>query len=395
MCKNFSNDIRYDIRRAGSDLKRNSSEPMMMSPHPPPGPRPLTPIRVFIADRNRMGSQLLSESLGRDPRFEISGVVAPAEILSIAGSIQADVAVISLDWDSSTKKGLQVVRTLGVRCPDLRIVILLETNAPESVIAAFRCGATGVFCRTEPVSDLRACIERVSRGEIWASSGHSQVLLDALRSTPSCEGFEQGKIGLLTQRELQVAEHAAQGLSNKQIADRLVLSEHTIKNYLFRIFDKLGVSNRFELLFLLFKECNSRGASFGSASFNTAGGEPIEAYLKAAEEGVVAAQFIVGIAHLEGYGVEKNHYSAYYWLRMAEENSGTIGYRSRALVEELRSALKTDDFDAVEHKVAIMIQENKFLRSRRPAEFIRPSTDSVPLPMPREITTGRKSKAAS
>jgi hypothetical protein len=80
---------------------------------------------------------------------------------------------------------------------------------------------------------------------------------------------------------------------------------------------------------------------------------------------------------------------------MAEENSGTIGYRSRALVEELRSAMKTDDFDAVERKVAIMIEENKFLRSRRPAEFIRPSTDSVPLPMPREITTGRKSKAAS
>jgi DNA-binding CsgD family transcriptional regulator len=128
-------------------------------------------------------------------------------------------------------------------------------------------------------------------------------LLDALRSTPSCEGFEQGKIGLLTQRELQVAEHAAQGLSNKQIADRLVLSEHTIKNYLFRIFDKLGVSNRFELLFLLFKECNSRGTSLGNRSFDVVGGEPIEAYLKAAEEGVVAAQFIVGIAHLEGYGV--------------------------------------------------------------------------------------------
>ena len=64
-----------------------------------------------------MGSQLLAESLGRDPRFEISGVVAAAEILSLAGSIKADVAVISLDSDSATKKGLQVARTLSSASP--------------------------------------------------------------------------------------------------------------------------------------------------------------------------------------------------------------------------------------------------------------------------------------
>jgi two-component system, NarL family, nitrate/nitrite response regulator NarL len=341
-----------------------------------------------------MGSQLLAESLGREPRFEITGMVAAAEILSMSGSIKADVAVVSLDSESSTKKGLHVSRTLGARCPDLRIVILLETNAPDSVIAAFRCGATGVFCRTEPLSELRACIERVSRGEIWASSSHSQLLLEALRSTPSCEGIEQGKIGLLTQRELQVAEHAAQGQSNKQIADRLGLSEHTIKNYLFRIFEKLGVSNRFELLFLLFKECNTHGSEADSG-FESEGGEPIEAYIKAAEQGVVAAQFILGMAHLEGYGVEKNSYSAYYWLRMAEENSVTIGHRSRALVEELRGAVNREEFEAVEHKVSIMIQENKLLRSRRSAEFIRSSADSSPLRMLREISASAKSKAAS
>jgi two-component system, NarL family, nitrate/nitrite response regulator NarL len=391
MCKDFT--IIHDAR----NISYNSTvtmKDMVVCSHSSSGPQPLKPIRVFVADRNRMASQLLSESLARDSRFEITGVVAAAEILSMAGSIKADVAVVSLDCDSSSKKGLQVARTLGARCPDLRIVILLETGGPDSAVAAFRCGATGVFCRTEPLSELRACIERASRGEIWASSSHSQLLLQALRSTPSCEGIEQGKIGLLTHRELQVAEQAAQGQSNKQIADRLGLSEHTIKNYLFRIFDKLGVSNRFELLFLLFKECNRPGAEI-EAAIKSDGGEPIEAYLKAAEQGVVAAQFIVGMAHLEGYGVEKNNYSAYYWLRMAEENSGTIGHRSRALVEELRSAVKTEDFEAVEHKIAIMIQENKFLRSRRSAEFIRPNTDLPPLRMLREISASAKSKAAS
>lgn len=121
-------------------------------------------------------------------------------------------------------------------------------------------------------------------------------LLEALRSTRSCEGVEAGKIDLLTPRELQVADCAVQGQSNKQIADRLGLSEHTIKNYLFRIFEKLGVSNRFELLFLLFRECNRPGVG-RTVGVATEQGTPIEAYFKAAAEGSVAAQFVVGLAH--------------------------------------------------------------------------------------------------
>jgi two-component system, NarL family, nitrate/nitrite response regulator NarL len=362
---------------------------------PPSTLKPSVPIRVMVADRNRMGSQLLAESLGRDPRFEISCVVAAAEILSMTRSIEADVAVIGLDSDNATKKGLQLARTLNARVPDLHIVVLLEVTTRDSVIAAFRCGATGVFCRTEPVSELLACIERVSRGEIWASSSHSQFLLDALRSAPSCEGIGEGKIGLLSHRELQVAEHAAQGQSNKQIADALKLSEHTIKNYLVRIFEKLGVSNRFELLFLLFKECNGHATSLGGVSFGTDIGQPIGAYLKAAEEGVVAAQFIVGLAHLEGNGVEKSDRSAYYWLRMAEENSSTIGNRSHTLAEELRSAVKIDDIEAVEHKVATRIQRNKLLSSKSPGEFIKPSTDSMPRGRAQDFSTGGKVKVAS
>jgi Sel1 repeat-containing protein len=104
----------------------------------------------------------------------------------------------------------------------------------------------------------------------------------------------------------------------------------------------------------------------------------MDTYLKAAEDGVVAAQFIVGLAHLEGYGVEKDDRSAYYWLRMAEENSSTIRHRSHALAEELRSIVKADDIDAIERSVTIGIQENKLLRSECPAEFIKPSLNSEP-----------------
>ena len=349
----------------------------MPSPHSSASTKPSVPIRILVADRNRMGSQLLAESLGRDPRFEISDVVAAAEILSLAGSTDSDVAVIGLDSDNP--KGLQVARSLGVRRPDLRIVALLEVVTRDLVIAAFRCGATGVVSRTEPLSDLYACIERVSRGEIWASRSHSQFLLEALRSAPSCEGIDAGKISLLSKREFQVAECAAQGHSNKQIADRLELSEHTVKNYLFRIFEKLGVSNRFELLFLLFKECNTQAPGRGRLTFGNEIGQPIEAYLKAAEEGSVIAQFVVGLAHLEGYCVEKNGLVAYYWLRVAEASSSELGHRSRALVEQLRSTVKTDEIEAVERNVAFAVKNNRLFTNKRPAEFIRRSADSLPL----------------
>jgi DNA-binding CsgD family transcriptional regulator len=268
-------------------------------------------------------------------------------------------------------------------------------DSGESVMASFRCGAMGVFCRTEPLSELHSCIERVSRGEIWARRSHSQFLLEALSSIPSYEGIETGRIGLLSHRELQVAECAAQGHSNKQIADQLGLSEHTIKNYLFRTFEKLGVSNRVELLFLLFKECNAQGTGRGGIPFGTEIGHPIEAYIKAAEEGVVAAQFIVGLAHLEGYCVERNQRSAYYWLRMAEKNSGSIGKRSHDLLEELRSTVKTAEIEAMEHSIAVAVQENKLLTSKRPAEFIKASLNSAPRAIARALSASNKAKVAS
>jgi two-component system, NarL family, nitrate/nitrite response regulator NarL len=351
---------------------------MMVSPHSSSSPKPLVPIRVLVADRNRMASQLLAESLGRDARFEISGIAATAELLSLAGSCKAEVAVISVDSERATGRGLQAARTLNARQPRIRLVLLLEEDVRDSVIAAFRCGATGVFCRTEPLSELPICIERVSRGEIWASRSHSEFLLEALRSAPSCEGIGAEKIRLLSHRELQVAECAAQGQSNKQIADHLELSEHTIKNYLVRIFEKLGVSNRFELLFLLFKECNSQTPGRVGAAFGSEIGHPIETYLKAAQEGFVAAQFIVGLAHLEGYCVEKNERSAYYWLKMAADNSSQLQQRSAGLADRLKANITQEDIDELERSVQKATRDNRLVATR-PQDIIKRSASSPSL----------------
>jgi two-component system, NarL family, nitrate/nitrite response regulator NarL len=237
-----------------------------MSPHSSANVAPVHKIRILVADRDRMGSQLLAESLGQNVYFEVTAVAASADMFFLM-SRDLQVVVISTEFSAGNKKGLQVARSLRTNRPGVQVVVLLDFDTRASVVASFRCGATGVFCRTEPLSELHRCIERVSRGEIWASREQTQWLLEALRSAPSCEGIEGGKIKLLSKRELEVAEHAAQGQSNRQIADELNLSEHTIKNYLFRIFEKLEVSSRFELLFLLFNERTQTG-KFGVASVN-------------------------------------------------------------------------------------------------------------------------------
>ena len=135
--------------------------------------------------------------------------------------------------------------------PSTNTILLMDHPHREVVVDAFRAGARGVFCRVGSIEDLCKCIDRVSRGQIWAGCDEIKYVLDALvQSTPP--KLEVLGTTLLSQREQEVVRCVAEGLSNREIAGRLKLSQHTIKNYLFRIFDKLGVSNRAELIFLAF-----------------------------------------------------------------------------------------------------------------------------------------------
>ncbi len=102
-------------------------------------------------------------------------------------------------------------------------------------------------------------------------------------------------------------------------------------------------------------------------------------HLKAAEEGFIAAQFLLGLAHLEGCGVEKNGRSAYYWLRMAEENSRELRQRTRALTEELKSKMRSEELETLEHSIKAAVERNQLLTTKRPVEFIKRSTASPSL----------------
>jgi DNA-binding NarL/FixJ family response regulator len=95
---------------------------------------------------------------------------------------------------------------------------------------------------------LTKCLLCVAAGQIWASTEQLNYLIDMVSEVPSLRVLNATGIPLLTPREEQVVALVAEGLGNRQIADELNLSEHTIKKYLFRIFEKLGVSTRVELV---------------------------------------------------------------------------------------------------------------------------------------------------
>jgi DNA-binding NarL/FixJ family response regulator len=205
-----------------------------------------------------MSSDLLATALTRDRNFHASGIRA-GDLLERMAVGNTHVVVIGADLDLDSKNGFDLAQTVRRAHPSVPIIILLSQPTLDSVMNAFRSGARGIFSRQQAVAEFVSCVEHVRKGLIWAGAEETTLLLDALSSTPSPDLALEGESLPLTHRELEVVKCAARGKTNKAIAKELGLSEHTVKNYLFRAFDKLGVSNRVELLFFL----TQRGQTLG------------------------------------------------------------------------------------------------------------------------------------
>lgn len=205
-------------------------------------------IRVLAADSTAMNTQLLVEGLGRNAQFEmIEAALAEAEILPLVRSERPQVALISAVLGQNGVPAFDLVRRIRAQVPSPRVVVMLDHSEATAVVEAFRAGAHGVFCRTEPFPLLARCIECVNSGQVWASSSQLQFVIEALSQSGSSD-FRPLSDSPLSPREADVVRCLTEGLSNREIAERLKLSEHTIKNYLFRIFDKLGFSSRLEVV---------------------------------------------------------------------------------------------------------------------------------------------------
>lgn len=220
-------------------------------------------IRILLADSNELRAQMLIGALKRHPEFSALGCPLDGDftLLQLRQGA-ANVALICSD-----RRGpeicLPVIRRAHLASPQVAIVLLTDLIDSELVVNAFRSGVRGVFCHSEAsFRDLCKCIRCVHEGQIWATSQQLRWLLDVFTNVPSLRVLNVNGDHLLTEREEQVVALVSDGLSNREVARELSLSEHTIKKYMFRIFDKLGISSRVELVLYAMNHGNSREAEW-------------------------------------------------------------------------------------------------------------------------------------
>ena len=204
-------------------------------------------IKIVLIDSKPIESLLLAGAL-QQHGFAVSSNADAAPVLGIPEAPEACVMIVSCTR-SSGKSDMSGLRSLHISHPQVPKIALIDADDRETVVHAFRSGARGIFCLAEASFPLLCqCIVRVHQGEISANTRHLNYLLDSVSQVPGVRVVDAGGHHLLTYREEQVVALVADGLSNRDVASELGLSEHTVKKYMFRIFDKLGISNRVELV---------------------------------------------------------------------------------------------------------------------------------------------------
>ena len=212
-------------------------------------------IRVLIIAPDNMSGELLGRSFRqRRKHFTVKTMIGTSgRVLEQLNKCKGhDVAVISAELPDHPHAGLKVLHKLRKCSSKTAPIMLLKAFSQEILLNSLRLGARGVFYRSHSLKALVKCVTRVAQGQIWISSGDLEHLLGIL---VDCEPFKlNNAIGsaLLTPREHDVVRLVISGLKNREIADKLGVTAHSIRNYVYRIFDKVGVSSRTELMLQAF-----------------------------------------------------------------------------------------------------------------------------------------------
>jgi DNA-binding NarL/FixJ family response regulator len=207
-------------------------------------------ISVLIADADRMTAHLIAEGLARG-RSDISIAAvssSSAEAIQQIESSHPDVALINAHLNDGPLSGYHVLQHLQLVSLKTAAIMLIPGTERDLVIDAFRGGARGVFCRIQSVKQLSKCIRTVHRGQIWANSQNLEYILEFLTQLrPLRLPKPGGGMKRLTHREKEVVQLLSDGMSTREISHTLKVTDHTVRNYLSVIYDKLGVSSRVEL----------------------------------------------------------------------------------------------------------------------------------------------------
>jgi DNA-binding NarL/FixJ family response regulator len=196
-------------------------------------------VRVLIADDHRLMREGTAALLARDPRIEVAALAADgAEALRLAGELAPDVLVLDL-WMPGLS-GIEVCAEVRARQPDVHVLILTVSEQEPDLLAALRVGAAGYLLKDMPPAELVEAVLGAGAGEPRIPAAMAGRVLSEV------DAGSMGVIDDLSPREREVLELMAEGLKNREIAERLFLSEATVKTHVRHLLDKLRLRNRAE-----------------------------------------------------------------------------------------------------------------------------------------------------
>ena len=196
-------------------------------------------IRILIADDHAIVREGLRALIASEPGMLITGEAADGEAaVRLFGELDPDVAL--LDLIMPRKDGITAIQEIIQQDPGARILVLTSFAEDDKVFPAIKAGASGYLLKDSSPQELLQAIREVQRGESYLHPTIARKLLHELNRPPELPPTAEP----LSERELEVLDLVAEGLSNQEIASRLVISERTVRNHVGSILDKLHLANR-------------------------------------------------------------------------------------------------------------------------------------------------------
>jgi two-component system, NarL family, nitrate/nitrite response regulator NarL len=201
-------------------------------------------IKIVIADDHSIVREGIRLILSSDKTFQVIGQAGDGqEALDMCARLKPH--ILLLDVDMPRMSGLQALQNLKSINSPVKAVVLTASIDNKQIVEALQLGARGVIRKETPPRTLLHCLHSISEGQYWLGQNAFSDLIRGIQSLGE-PAKDKSKFGL-TAKELKVIAAVLEGDTNKAIAERLKISEQTVKNHLTNIFNKLGVSNRLEL----------------------------------------------------------------------------------------------------------------------------------------------------
>jgi two-component system nitrate/nitrite response regulator NarL len=248
--------VYIDVHSAANlDLQRNAFLQLMPGLNlsetplvPPSG----GPIRLAIGDRQALFRDALRTLIATESDLNVIGEAANASaVLDVVAIFRPNVLLLALPIDGD--EGAQLLETLHSSYPETKIIIMADAATGYEYVQTVKLGTRGIVQKSASGAMLIKAIRKVQSGEFWLDRGATAEVVRQFTDSrppephPAPVRERDPKPSVLSRREREIAGLVTQGYRNKELAEKLAISEQTVKNHMHNIFEKLGVSDRLEL----------------------------------------------------------------------------------------------------------------------------------------------------